>query len=192
LNIEITIEENDQKHIQQVVLRMGSWTGIFPNDQYKWMLARALNACVYNEENEPGKAFRLHIPGYLFYEKEIFLVLRIQKKQLPRMLHFFSEQLKNEIIAELARVVRFTGNTAAKRILKKMGSNPVRLYRQYPFTNQQLVRLITGHDVKKIFHHAEWQRLQYMVRGNPFCSAIDYAGGEGPVAVAKKWILHIE
>lgn len=189
MSVQITIEDHKHHHhrqTQQVMLRMGAWVNGFPNNQYKWMVAQALNACVHIHGEGSTNTFQADIPGYVIYEKDVYLVLHIQQKEIPHLLHFFSGVLKMEIIAELNRVIRLTNNSAAKRALRRLNTTHVKLYRQYPFTSFQLADMITGKPVSDPFDTPQFKRLQNMVHGNLFCSAIDYSGGKSPVIVQKK------
>lgn len=194
MSVQINIEnkQHHHGHTQQLVLRLGAWVNAFPGNEYKWMAAQALNACVHLPEGGSPASFHTEITGYLFWQKEIYLVLHTRKKDLPHLLHFFSGVLKMELIAGLNRVISLTGNTAAKRALKRLNTEPVRLYRQHAFTNYRLVEMITGKEVTGPYDTPAFKRLYEMVHGNPFCSAIDYQGGKGPVIVEQKPRLHFE
>lgn len=191
MNVEITIDKH-HAHTQQLALRMGAWVNAFPNNQYKWMLAQALNTCVHLQGEQPPRHFHAAINGYLIYNRDVFLVLHVQKKQLPHLLHFFSGMLKMEIIAELNRMIKINGNTAVTKALRRLNTGHIKLFREHPFSNYQLADMITGRPVSNPFDTPQFRKLYTMVHGNLFCSAIDYMGGKSPVIVEKKKTFNIE
>lgn len=192
MSVQITIEDHKLHHLrhtQQLMLRMGAWVNGFPCNQYKWMVAQALNACVYIQGEQPPRHFHTAINGYLIYNRDLYLVLHLQKKQLPHLLHFFTGMLKMEIIAGLNRVIKSNGNTAVTKALRRLNTGQVKLYREHPFNNFQLADMITGIPVNNPFDTPQFRKLYNMVHGNLFCSAIDYLGGKSPVTVEKKQML---
>lgn len=160
--------------IYSYTLKTGKWKKLFRNGYYKTLIAEALNSTVYRGE------FRNSIIGYLISERRLCLVLRTEYKKVHRMLNVFYSKLKEEI----------------ERSLEEAGKStePLRnLFTEYELKNTQLIKLITGRKVILPYTDPQLERLKARIRNYPFCSAIDYRGGESPVLVKvmkkKDWIM---
>jgi hypothetical protein len=193
-------------------LKIGEWKKLFQDEEYKLIIAQALNYCVYEkprkyhvERNEPGYTFlftRLYITGYLITRQMVHLVLD-SEEQLT------SEEQEN-IFRELTESLNLKIEEAIERMrgrdnLMVPGINiaedqeeeddedelpaiamPFRhLIQAPPLTNYLLVKLITGSKVELPYYSIQLARLKDSIRNYPFCSAIDYGGAKGPVLITK-------
>lgn len=146
------------------------------------MIAKSLNYCVYNEEHRHPE-FELYIEGYLITRYRVYLQLRIDPLQVNRMLQFFYEKIREEIRHGLDRIKRRA--VPGSETTMSVEAPYLHLFEKHTLANDMLARLITGQEVKLKYNNPLLERMKHVVRGNNFCSVIDYAGGESLVEVKK-------
>jgi hypothetical protein len=178
-------EQRSGPGIFPVALRTGEWRILFTEKERAILIAEALNSTVADRE------FRQSVVGYLITERSVRLVLRTDQWKIHRVLHCFYDHLRSNIKGSLER----RRNQQLKNILEQERMNREELFehlfRQLPFTNDNLARLITGREVNLPYYDPALQRLKDKVQAAEFCSAIDYGGAFGPVNVKvmkkKEW-----
>jgi hypothetical protein len=137
------------------------------------MIAEALNYCTCNGQ--------MVIKGYLVTCKRVCLVLETEKEKIKDMLAVFYSALQKEIQQYTKRMGKVPVTTGDNEDAAEEEGAFTQLYRECPFVNQALVKLITGGMLYSSYHDPCVEKLKNMVRNNNYCSAIEYAGGKGMV-----------
>lgn len=188
MNIELhsSRRERSQPGIFSFTLKMGSWKRIFRAGYYKTLIAEALNITVHKGE------FRNTIAGYLISERRLCLVLHVEEKKVRKMLDRFYAHLREEISRSL-EVLTIRERDQFRKEIDAFEHRTAALFSEYTLKNKALIRLITGRRAVALYPDANLQRLKDRLRNQPFCSTIDYKGGEGPVLVKlmkkKDWLM---
>lgn len=173
------------------MLQAGEWRKWFTEEQYKLIIAQALNDCVYYEELGPT---RMVITGYYINSQRVYLILKARHAAINKVLDLFFEKVRNAIRMELNKWLHLPGHFEKKEQLDMIRMYEVRLFEKFPFINDWLVHLITGRKVVLKCYDTEsdtyveyfdprLERLKRMIKQETYCSAIDYAGGESPVII---------
>lgn len=168
-------KEHSSPEIFSYTLKIGNWKKTFRAGYYKTLIAEALNCTVHKGE------FRNTIVGYLISDRRLCLVLRTEHKKVRRMLNVFYGNLREEI----AKSLEAMNKSEAALLPKSPGIEKQlqHLFTEYVLKNTQLIKLITGRKVRLPYTDPQLERLKASIRNYPFCSAIDYGGGESPVLV---------
>src|SRR5579863_2913056 len=91
--IESKEEKNPEDNINfpghAFSLKMGSWKALFPNEQNKILIARALNQCTCDGH--------LNIKGYLITDRRLYMVLKMEPERIDHALNLFYDALKKAI-----------------------------------------------------------------------------------------------
>jgi hypothetical protein len=173
-----------QVEIFSFTMKIGDWKKIFRPPFYKTLIAASLNCTVHKE-------FRNVIVGYLISDRRLCLVLRMEEKKVRKLLEHFYAHLRSEISNSLDAVAPADMEYFTKEI-DNARMNSRKLFTEYPLKDEQLIRLLTGRKVDAPYTDPRVARLKDQIRNYPFCSAVDYAGGESPVLVkvlkSKEWI----
>jgi hypothetical protein len=160
---------------QRFCLQMGEWRNYFIEKERKLILALALNYCVNYD--------KIKIEGYLISRSKLFLILRCEKQEADEILNDLHEQLRRQLRQELKIKRRFLSEE--ERIDDEdIDELSLKAFDTCRLTDTALTRLITGQDVELPYHSRWLEKLKHYVHTNGFCSAIDYAGGTGPVKVS--------
>lgn len=158
-------------------LKIGKWKKLFRPVYYKTLIAEALNKTICKGE------FKNTITGYLISDRRLCLVLKTDQKKIRKQLEIFYAGVREEIRKQLDAIDR----TELKAFLKKEQVSfediAEGLFTEYELKNKQLIKLITGRKVELPYYDPQLQRLKDQIHDYPFCSAIDYLGGESPVLV---------
>lgn len=191
-------------------LKIGEWKKLFREEEYKLVIAKALNYCVYEkpvkyhvERNEPQYSFfftRLYIVGYLITGRMVHLVLDMEGELTKDE----QENILGELVHNLNKKVREAIETRQEKNdfneyrlemggeddvdddeLTDTGRPLMHLIETSPFSNYLLVQLITGARVELGYYSPQLAMLKDSIHNYPFCSAIDYAGAKGPVLITK-------
>ncbi len=191
-------------------LRIGQWKELFAGEEYKLIIARALNYCVYEkrvkyhvERSDPRDTFlftRLHIVGYLITHRMVHLVLEseqwLTKEEENNILQKLIDSLNNKIqeaieIREDKNIQQYGPSALDDDDDDQDYELPdtrmplMHLIEMPPFANHVLVKLITGTEVELGHYNPQLARLKDHLHNYPFCSAIDYGGAKGPVLISK-------
>ena len=157
-------------------LKIGKWKKKFRAGYYKTLIAEALNCTVHKGE------FKNTIVGYLISERRLCLVLRTEYKKVHRMLNVFYGHLKEEMEKSI-EAAKPNGVELSNKVVGNAEEHLLNLFTEYELKNAQLIKLITGRKVRLPYTDQQLERLKERIRNYPFCSAIDYSGGESPVLV---------
>jgi hypothetical protein len=159
---------------QRFCLQMREWKNYFTEKERKLILALALNYCVNYD--------KIKIEGYLISRHKLFLILRCDTQEADVILNDLHEQLRRQLRQELKMKRRFFRE---EEILDNEDIDEllVKIFDTCRLTDTTLIRLITGLEVELPYHSRWLEKLKRYVHTNGFCSAIDYAGGVGPVKV---------
>jgi len=171
-----------QYSIHMFMLRAGPWRRMFPELQYKFMIASALNECIGHEEFG-GRKFL--ITGYLLTNRRIYIVCKTRFTAIESILDLFYRKIKRAIRHDLRRRNWLPGYSIAERSKEIAGINEEELFEKFRLTNDWLIQLITGHDVALGYYDPKLEKLKKIIQHEQFCSAIDYSGGESPVIISK-------
>jgi hypothetical protein len=177
------------RNTQHIMLVAGEWRKWFPEEQYKVMIAIALNDCVCNEEPGAGK---IDISGYLIAGRRIYLVCTIRPAHVKKVLDFFYHKIKEAILHELDKWYQLPGYIEKREQHGMIRMDEIKLFEKLPLHNEWLILLITGRSIKLKYYDPKLARLKRIIRNENFCSAINYAGGEGPVIVRRIYELDTE
>ncbi len=158
--------KNDESpKVISVLLQIGDWKTLVPDERRRLLIAIALNHCVNNND--------LNIVGYLITSSEVYLLLRNKSVDYKEIMVHFNEFL----IIEIARYLKtpdFNAQISEKRIL----------FSSHELYNENLKKLITGRKAEIDFYTPQLLRLQNTIKYNIYCSAIDYSGGKSAVILS--------
>jgi hypothetical protein len=160
-----------------VYLIIGPWKNLFPDEQNKILIAKALNACT--------NYGRMNIGGYLVTQRLICLVLDIDGEDIEAALYMFYDVVRKEVkqYDEWLKSPKEAGAGSREPVdVKGLLANMFTRY--YPI-NEYLPELITGRTVNLPFYNPRLVRLKDLIRNYNYCSAIDYAGAIGPVKIKR-------
>jgi len=165
-----------QLHILKVTLKIGSWKKYFDSIYVNTIIAMALN-------DFDDKIF-FYINGYLITSHNLYLVVQT------------TEVKKDEMVSKIeTKIIQLLKANPQKRQESRDEISlisddeslfyPVRkpLFKILPLENDHLIKLITGKKVKLPYYDQNLENLKKMIHNHPFCSAIHYLGGIGPVEV---------
>ena len=163
--------------VHSCLLSSGEWHSLFDELRYKVLIAEALNATIREHE------FRGVLVGYHIRDRSVYLVLTIDHKKLQKLFHCFYDRVRDGIRNQL--------EVNKKNALKEMlGEERItrhdlfeQLFSELPLRDEQYTRLITGRKVVLPYYDPVLERLKDSIHNDPFCSALDYKGGKGPVLV---------
>ncbi|WP_156168909.1 hypothetical protein [Kordia jejudonensis] len=168
-----------QQHIQtgefSRILVMSSWSDDIPEMTRNIIVADALNHCVESEE--------LLVMGYLIKNQCVFLIGFSRSVSIEETLNNFFRQVAYEIEEYYQRKNNY--NSYKVDNVKKIASYAY-VFKQYPFTDDYIRKIIMGQTIKMPYYDPRLARLQDYLRYENFCSALDYAGGKSPVLVTIK------
>ncbi len=159
-----------------ITLKIGKWKDDFSEQEYKIIIAEALNQWINTHEL---RSKGIKITGYLVSSTKLCLVLYRQKDVEMSMLDNFYKIVRGCIWKhrhQYAYMQSGLSETVSTEKNKK-------LFESLPFTSEYVVLLITGRSVPLPYYNPLLARLEKTIRNNNFCSAIDYAGAKGPVEV---------
>lgn len=184
---------SDRGHLQVVekhppvllsfFLKTGHWRHLFEETKCNWIIAKALNDWVEEEEENfrESKIISFELVGYLITGRKLGLVLKIKKKELRPALRRFYEFL-NERIADNLK----NREEELQDVLNDDTSSNVQfhnLFEKKMPMSPYLVKLITGREVRIPYYDPHLARLEKNIRHYNFCSAIDYSQAIGPVKI---------
>jgi len=162
------------------MLRAKSWKNYLPELQYKFIIARAFNDVLY----DTGPVYKKFlITGYLIHRRRIYIVCKLRSISIDRVLELLHEKIKLALELEEQKRIekkRFNESTDVQHLsIPETG-----FFDFFPFNNEWLKLLITGHAVNLRYHDPLLDNLKNIVSNEPFCSCIDYSGEKGPVIVS--------
>lgn len=161
-----------------VVLVPGKWSSVFKDYEYKIWVAQVLNQCV--------RINHLAITGYLLEQDRLYLLIEIEQENLDKMLQIFFENIQHGIFKYAEKLAQ-DGTPLSQDVLSEIPGNCNGLFKQAPLRDEFLVGLLTGSNNNVGSpDSAQQAATRRRVRNSLFCSAIDYAGGIGPVIVKLK------
>lgn len=157
-------------------MKIGDWKKIFRPAFYKTLIAVSLNYTVHKGE------FRHMIVGYLITDRRVCLVLYTEHKKVRRMLDHFYRCLHDEIHRSLEMADAPERDYFLSEITGFENAHG-KLFTEYELRDIYLIRLLTGREPNVLYPDARVLRLKERLRNYPFCSVINYNGGESPVLV---------
>jgi len=163
-----------QVHRYKVTLKIGNWKKHFDFNYVNTIIAMALNDFDDN--------IFFDIKGYLITSQNLYLVVKTTEKSIEGMVNKIEAKIilllkiNPQKLKENRREISFIADD--ENILYE-ARKP--LFKIYPLENEHLVKLITGEKVKIPYFDRNLKELKALIHNHPFCSAIDYLGGEGPV-----------
>jgi hypothetical protein len=155
-------------------LQLEHWTTCFDPDEVKLLLAESLNACIVQQGHEQKTAIRLSVEAYLITYRHLFLVLSCPKGRLAECMRRFKEHIKIRLITWPYK----NGQQPPGEEL--LGE----LFKMHPLHNQVLLRLICGKKPSNESFDPQVTRLEHYIHSHNYCSAMDYAGRNGPVILS--------
>ena len=162
---------------------MGEWKSLFPENEYKLVIAKALNAIQSN--NQPGDTTN-SISGYLVNPDEIYLIMDLKDEHGNIIIDLFREKLLDEITRFINYIKsKKPGENAAGESLQNATIDKEQLFACYPINNYYLVKIITGQKIELAYDDPALAMLKDQIRHNNFSSFIDYSGAAGPVGIKK-------
>lgn len=165
----------DRFVLHSFFLRIGHWKHLFEEGKYKWIIAKAMNDWI--EEDEENT---FELVGYLIAATKLGLVLKVKNKDLSFILHRFCQLLNIRITENLE-----SGEIELSGFLNKTDhGTSVQFHNLFETKlpmSQYVVKLITGRKIKLPYHDPRLARLEERIRNYNFCSAIDYSGAISPV-----------
>lgn len=180
MNTSSPLQQKEHHHahagIFSFTLKIGEWKKVFRPAFYKTLIAVSLNYTVHKGE------FRHMIVGYLITDRRVCLVLYTEQKRVRRMLDQFYRCVHDEIHRSLEMA-----DTAERGYffseITGFENEHGKLFTEYELRDIYLIRLLTGRKANVLYPDARVLRLKERLRNYPFCSVINYKGGESPVLV---------
>ena len=183
--IENTEEENPERHINfprghAFSLKIGPWKAMFPSEQNKILIARALNQCTCDKH--------LNIKGYLITDRRMYLVLKMELEHIDHALNLFYDTLKKEIKQYFKWLESQEGHRHAitrQAEFEEIWKHPFKA--RHLLFDFDFINAIThkkhplGHYQSPRHYNPRLTRLINKMQKYSFCSAIDYSGACGPV-----------
>lgn len=165
-----------QLHRHKVKLKIGNWKKHFDLNYVNTIIALALN-------DFDDKIF-FYINGYLITSHNLYLVVQTTEKSVEEMV----TKIEAKTILLLKKNPQKTKESHSEISLvadDKSLFNIIRkpLFEIYPLENDHLVKLITGEKVELPYFDRDLEHLKNRIHNHPFCSAINYLDGVGPVEV---------
>lgn len=170
---------NIQQHIQtgefSRIFTMNAWSNDIPEVTRNIMIVNALNHCIINNE--------MLVFGYLIKNQCVFLIGFSQNVNIEESLTNFYRHVAFEIEEYYQRKNNYQNqqHTEYQKI-----SSYAHLFKQYPFTDTYIREIIMGRKITLPYYDPDVARLEDYLQDDPFCSALDYAGGKSPVLIAVK------
>jgi len=164
-----------EDELQTICLNIGPWRKLFPAGQSELMIARALNNCINEGE--------LVVNGYLINHEALWLVIPANTNDIDRIDAMLQDRIRKNIQLHFGkeRQLQYKAKDAINH--EKNNKKVDSLFTRNPFINQDLVKLITGKIIELPYYDRHLAKLKAIINRSKFCSAIDYAGVEGPVIV---------
>ena len=159
----------DLTDIHNLELRFGPWIKDLPEDKILRLISITLNYCVVNEE--------IRIKGYLITKSHLYLVLIYQTDAINHILGVLSKKMAHGVYTHLG----FSYDDQDEKTIHP--SDQYGMFKKYSLQDYDLIKLITGKEVKLPFNSPKITYLKNVLHGNNYCSVQDYAGALGPVIV---------
>ncbi|NTE05732.1 hypothetical protein G6M26_21070 [Agrobacterium tumefaciens] len=175
---QLAEKENSHKlpvshHIELI---FGAWKDGFAPDEIKNIMAETLNKWTVVHQKY------LDLNGYLITDRSLFLIVAVHQVSFDELLFSFYAGV-SKAIKKQHHMVRAIYNE------EEEGDNSKRLYLQpfekRVFYDDHLIALLTGEKVSSVYYDPSLERLKQNIHHYTYCSAIDYAGGVGPVRVKR-------
>lgn len=168
-------DSQDATGVQPIMLISGKWREFLTEYEYKVIIARALNYCVF----EHG----LVIMGYVISEEKIYLVIKIDKRYIKRMLLIFFEIVQRLLLKHFAAMGKNGVPFLPFSDVFEMEETQNILFEDYGFTNDLLIGLLIGKKRELPYLGDEFIKIRNWLSGCDFCSMNDYAGAVGPIVL---------
>ncbi|WP_299683506.1 hypothetical protein [uncultured Dokdonia sp.] len=152
-----------------LLLHFGDWTKEVPENELLICISIALNHCVCDK--------KIKIKGYLITATTLYLVMTSYKDSLKLALEFLSEQITLSVDAHLKHIQHANGNKIFN------SSNQNKMFTMHQLQDYDLIKLITGKDVKLSYHNPRIAYFKKITHTYKYCSVSDYKGVLGPVIV---------
>ncbi|WP_337966030.1 hypothetical protein [uncultured Flavobacterium sp.] len=165
-----------QRH--KVTLKIGDWKKHFDFNYVNAIIAMALN--------DFDDKIYFFINGYLITSQNVYLVVQTTEKNIEEMVNKIETKIilllktNPQKLKENRREISFIADD--ENIFYE-ARKP--LFKIYPLQNDHLVKLITGEKVTLPYYDRNLRELKALIHNHPFCSAIYYLKGIGPVKVTK-------
>jgi len=169
------------------ILKIGEWKKLFPEEEYKFMIAKAFNQCTYNRhETDQYNEGKVSIAGYLITDCKVCLVIdNTEPALITRLLMMFYDKIRELIRLGLDRIKKPSPAKTGREETAPADTPYHNLFEKYPFTNYQLIKLITGQKVDLHYYDPHLALMKDRLQDYNFCSVINYAGAKGPVRIKK-------
>ncbi|QHI37234.1 hypothetical protein IMCC3317_26120 [Kordia antarctica] len=156
-----------KEHSQLLV--MNDWRYEIPQEQRNIIIANALNQCT-NDKN-------FNLIGYLITNRRVFMIGGSETTPFLEILYHFYYLVETGIAEYKKAHNEYDDEHHLEHHTKH------KLFVRYPFYNEHIRSLITGKEVELVYYDPDLARLKGYIHNHKYCSALDYAGGEGPVIV---------
>ncbi len=168
-------DPQEQIGIQPIMLISGKWREFLTEYEYKVIIARALNYCVF----EHG----LVIMGYVISDEKIYLVIKIEKRSIKRMLLIFFEIIQRLLLKHFAAMGKNGVPFLPASDVFETGETHNILFEDYGFVDDLLIGLLIGKKRELPYLEDQYIQLRNWLSGCDFCSMNDYAGAVGPIVL---------
>ncbi|NQY07936.1 MAG: hypothetical protein HRT71_00265 [Flavobacteriales bacterium] len=167
---------------QKLMLQIGAWNQLISEEETKQVISVALNYCTSENQNS--------IIGYLITTDVLYLIIDGDEDVLNAFLPIFHQQIDAGIKGRLSEP-EHSAASLAEWEAQDQTEKYKNLFTQVRFRDPFLIQLITGHNVTLPYHSATLESLKAEVKQYHYCSAIDYAGPQGPVLVQTERIQNL-
>jgi len=167
----------EQAGICPVMLISGNWKNFLTEYESKTLIARALNYCVF----EHG----LVITGYLITNEKVYLVLKIEKEIINRMLMIFFEKIKRSLQKHFASMAKKGVPFLPAQDVFETDESYANLFEEYNFNDAMLVALLTGKKTELPYYQDQLEKLKLWLKGFDFCSFNDHPDAVSQVAFSR-------
>lgn len=159
------------KHTIELVI--GVWKMWFGNEKTKILIVETLNEWIVHEK-------KLELNGYLITDYSVYLIMKSTKRNFNHLLTGFYRLMIDTIERHHPTLKMSFNDDQATINSKLMYHKP---FEKRDFYNDDLIKLMLGKKVSSIYYDLELANLIKNIRHYKYCSAIDYAGAEGPVNI---------
>lgn len=144
---------------------MKEWKNSIPENEYKLIIANALNAMQQDSKPAPEANY---ITGYLVNPDAVYLLMNtIESKE--NTIHLFKQKLREAIIRFLEYIKsKRPGENTAVESLQNATIDEEQLFTCYPINNWYLVKLITGKKIEQDYYDPELTELKEKIKYNNF------------------------
>jgi hypothetical protein len=170
------VEQEAGAETVPLMLLPGKWKSFLSENEYKTLVAAALNECVVEID--------FVIAGYLISIQHVYLVLKINKSRLANLRELFFEKVEQSLLSHFATLMRKGVPFIPSMKIIQPGDKDS-LFEQYFFDDRLLLQLLMNEKRDLPFFDPQLMKMKEWLGSSDFCSYNLQAGEIGPVLTRK-------